>query len=593
MAVSRFASIKPLPGYDALLWEVDRQALVSVVAVNIGGTTKISAYVDPSDEPPTDNIYYINNVPLENRDTFETFKLAVNVGDKIYVRSESGDVSFFTNGIYDKNGTTDIHVGATAPDFEVVGTIWIDESNPADIRVKYYDGSDYVDAGIVGPIGPTGPGSTIPGPTGPQGTFDIFDDAPADPSEGDVWFNSSDGRFYVYYDGFWVEALSNEAGPTGPTGATGDTGPIGPTGPEGGPTGPTGATGLTGDTGPTGPTGLTGPTGPAGDTGPQGEQGVGISILGSYETEEALNIAQPTGNIGDGYLVAGDLYVWNSTTEAWENVGNIQGPTGPTGPTGATGDTGPTGADSTVEGPTGPTGPTGPDGEVGITWRGNWITGPGTINYEINDVVSWNSRSYIAIAPSDGFDVPPDSSSDWEILADSGGTGPTGATGPSGVISVTGPITNSGTSTSANIGIDLSNIAPIASPTFTGTVVGSPANPDANANSAKNLGYVGMPQIILNSGSLNIVKEHAGKHIYVTGASQTITIPSNASEALEIGTTIVVINANVTSTISIVTDTLRLAGTATTGTRSLATNGMATIVKIAETTWIASGVGLT
>jgi hypothetical protein len=36
-------------------------------------------------------------------------------------------------------------------------------------------------------------------------------------------------------------------------------------------------------------------------------------------------------------------------------------------------------------------------------------------------------------------------------------------------VSVTAPITNTGTSTNANIGIDLSNIAPIASPTFTGT----------------------------------------------------------------------------------------------------------------------------
>jgi hypothetical protein len=64
--------------------------------------------------------------------------------------------------------------------------------------------------------------------------------------------------------------------------------------------------------------------------------------------------------------------------------------------------------------------------------------------------------------------------------------GATGATGASGVIAVTAPITNSGTSTSANIGINQSDItiaqsqvtslvsdlalkAPLASPTFTGT----------------------------------------------------------------------------------------------------------------------------
>jgi hypothetical protein len=313
MAVSRFASLKPLAGISTLLWEVDRQALVSVVAVNIGGTTTISAYVDPSDEPPVENIYYIDGVTLENRNTFETFKLAVNVGDKIYVSSENGDVSFFTNGIYDKNGTTDIHVGTTPPDFEVVGTIWIDETDPDDVRIKYYNGSTYEESGIVGATGPEGiqgpTGST--GPIGPQGVFDILDETPADPSEGDVWFNSSDGRFYVYYDGFWVESLSNEAGPTGPTGATG---PQGPTGPEGGPTGPTGPTGAPGDPGgPTGPIGPTGPTGPSG--GPTG----------------------PTGPTGADSTV-----------------------TGPTGPTGATGATGPAG------GPTGPTGATGPTGPSGV-----------------------------------------------------------------------------------------------------------------------------------------------------------------------------------------------------------------------------------
>lgn len=170
--------------------------------------------------------------------------------------------------------------------------------------------------------------------------------------------------------------------------------------------------------------------------------------------------------------------------------------------------------------------------------------------------------------------------------------GEAGATGPSGVVSVTSPITNSGTSTSANIGIDLSNIASISSPSFTGTVTGAPAEPDTNANTAKNFGYIGLPQVILNSGNLTLNKSHAGEHIYVTGTAQTVTIPSNASLPFEIGTTVVIINANVTSSIAITTDTLRLAGTSSTGTRTLAAWGMATFVKIDSTTWIGSGNGL-
>jgi hypothetical protein len=116
--------------------------------------------------------------------------------------------------------------------------------------------------------------------------------------------------------------------------------------------------------------------------------------------------------------------------------------------------------------------------------------------------------------------------------------------------------------------------------------------PAGNADTAKATGYVGIPQVVLSSGNLTLSKAHAGKHIYVTGASQTITIPSNASAPLEIGTTVVIVNANVTSSIAITTDTLRLVGTATTGTRTLAAYGMATLVKVNATTWMASGNGL-
>jgi hypothetical protein len=46
-------------------------------------------------------------------------------------------------------------------------------------------------------------------------------------------------------------------------------------------------------------------------------------------------------------------------------------------------------------------------------------------------------------------------------------------------------------------------------------------------------------------------------------------------------------------TIAITSDTLRLAGGTSTGTRTLAANGMATAVKVAATTWYINGTGLT
>ena len=136
--------------------------------------------------------------------------------------------------------------------------------------------------GAEGPPGPEGPQGPE-GPEGPAGTFGVLDEAPVDPNEGDVWFNTSDGRFYVYYDDFWVEALSNEAGPQGPEGPAGadgadgaDSTVPGPEGPQG-PAGADGADGADGATGPEGPQGPAGADGADGADGDTGETGVVIS----------------------------------------------------------------------------------------------------------------------------------------------------------------------------------------------------------------------------------------------------------------------------------------------------------------------------
>lgn len=132
-------------------------------------------------------------------------------------------------------------------------------------------------------------------------------------------------------------------------------------------------------------------------------------------------------------------------------------------------------------------------------------------------------------------------------------------------------------------------------PSSAGTVLTTTSTPSApaTATAASNFGYVGMPQVSTATG-LSLSATHAGKHIYTTATGQTHTIPANGSTALEVGTTIVFVNpASVTTTIAITTDTLLLAGTGTTGSRTLAPYGMATALKIASTTWIISGNGLT
>jgi len=126
-------------------------------------------------------------------------------------------------------------------------------------------------------------------------------------------------------------------------GPQGIQGPAGPTGPAG----VTGSTGAKGETGATGASGATGAVGPEGPQGDKGDVGAGLKIVGTVATAQDL---PPSGTTGDGYLVAGDLYVW--TGGEWTNAGPVQGPKGDIGATGATG-------------PQGPQGPQGPKGDPG------------------------------------------------------------------------------------------------------------------------------------------------------------------------------------------------------------------------------------
>ena len=97
------------------------------------------------------------------------------------------------------------------------------------------------------------------------------------------------------------------------------------------------------------------------------------------------------------------------------------------------------------------------------------------------------------------------------------------------------------------------------------------------------------------SAAYTTVAADANKHILHPTAdnnARTFTIDSNANVAYKIGTCITFVNQINTVTIAITTDTMLLAGTATTGSRTLAAGGIATALKIAATYWIISGTGL-
>jgi hypothetical protein len=119
----------------------------------------------------------------------------------------------------------------------------------------------------------------------------------------------------------------------------------------------------------------------------------------------------------------------------------------------------------------------------------------------------------------------------------------------------------------------------------------------AATQAADSIGTRGVPQNS-QSAAYTLVIEDAGKHILHPSAdttARTFTIPANSSVAFPVGTAVTFINQNGAGvvTIAITSDTMRLAGAGTTGSRTLAANGVATALKLTATEWLISGTGLT
>lgn len=110
------------------------------------------------------------------------------------------------------------------------------------------------------------------------------------------------------------------------------------------------------------------------------------------------------------------------------------------------------------------------------------------------------------------------------------------------------------------------------------------------------VGFRNVPQNS-QSDAYELVLSDSGKHIYHPSADTTAriwTIPANSAVPFPIGTAITMVNDTSAGaiTIAITSDTLVFAPAGTTGSRTLAANGMATILKIDTTRWMISGVGL-
>jgi hypothetical protein len=243
MAVARFAVNKPVANTDTLLFQIERTALTSIVAVNTSGFTNISSWIVPAGEDanPENWIYYVDNIGLTNRNTFETFRVAVNVDDKIYVRSTSGEVTFFINGIYDVAGRANVTIGEQEPESPQIGDVWI-RSDLEPQEIYYWEGALWQPLGITGPGNVLTIGTVETGEFGDPAEVTIDGDSP-EQTLNFVLPMGAQGPANVLTVGTVTASEPGEDAEVEITGTSpdqtinfvlprGETGPVGPVGPE-------------------------------------------------------------------------------------------------------------------------------------------------------------------------------------------------------------------------------------------------------------------------------------------------------------------------------------------------------------------------
>lgn len=166
------------------------------------------------------------------------------------------------------------------------------------------------------------------------------------------------------------------------------------------------------------------------------------------------------------------------------------------------------------------------------------------------------------------------------------------ADGGTGVSTLTGIVKGNGTSafSAATAGTDY--VAPSGA-------LGTPSSgtlTNCTADGTDAVGFRNVP-IASKSAAYTTVLADSGKVIFhpsTDANARTFTIDSNANVAYALGTVLTFINMTSQAvTIAITSDTMYLAGTGTTGSRTLAQYGMASAIKMTSTTWIISGSGLT
>jgi hypothetical protein len=362
--------------------------------------------------------------------------------------------------------------------------------------------------------------------------------------------------------------MMGPTGTVGPTGTTGQTGMTGATGITGG-LGSTGATGIQGPIGATGiqgpPDGPSGPPGPTGATGVQGIQGGlgstgATGVTGDQGPTGATGVEGPTGPLGAS------------------GATGVQGTTGPMGPSGLRGATG-------VQGATGSLGPTGATGPAGLTQFATTAEMQEGVN------LSKSMNPFLTKGAIDFF--RPYAS---ELMVTEG-TNNSSIVTPLQLAQRLSPYALAGTQIIVGNGLtgggllggDVNISLQFASEVH--IQGGSDTTSVMNPLRARQMLDQRPPGIPILPKSSNYTVTATDNGYCVSISSGTLTLPTN----LPAGTAITVYN-NSSSSRTLTQGaslTLRVAGTTTTGSRTLGSYGIATVFYVATDVAVILGAGLT